>query len=145
MRTAGTSSSSEPARPQAPSPEAGPSSHLSRTAWRTLGTACIAVGVINAFLPLLPTTVFLLVGVWAYGKSDPVLREQMMQHPRFGHALRLWVEKRQISRRGKWAASTGIVLSGALSALALGPRPVTYALLTGLSLLVAYLVTRQEP
>lgn len=121
------------------------STDLSQTAWRTLGTVCVAIGVINAFLPLLPTTVFLLVGAWAYGKSDPALRERLMQHPRFGPALRLWAEKRQISRRGKWTAVTAITLSGAASAMALGPRPVTYALLIGLGGLIAYLASRQEP
>ena len=49
---------------------------LERT-WRTVGMLSMAVGVINAFIPLLPTTVFLLIGVWAYGKGDPAMRERL--------------------------------------------------------------------
>ena len=33
-----------------------PGAGLRNTVWRVLGTVCVAIGVINAFLPLLPTT-----------------------------------------------------------------------------------------
>ena len=48
---------------------------LQRT-WRSLGGLCVLIGLVNAFVPVLPTTVFLLIGAWAYGKGDPALREQ---------------------------------------------------------------------
>ena len=57
---------------------------LRNAAWRALGTVCVAIGVINAFLPLLPTTEFLLIGAWAYGKGAPEMRERLLAHPRFG-------------------------------------------------------------
>lgn len=117
---------------------------LART-WRTVGTVSMGIGIINAFLPLLPTTVFLLIGVWAYGKGDPQLRERLLNHPRFGHPLRLWVEKRQISRKGKLGAILGIGLSGAFTAAMVGPKLITWAVLGGLGALCAYLLTRSEP
>ncbi len=117
---------------------------LQRT-WRTVGSLCFAIGIVNAFIPLLPTTVFLLIGVWAYGKGDPAMRERLMNHPRFGPSLRLWVEKRQIKRAGKVGAVTGIALSAAFTAVMIGPRPIMWAIVTGLLLLSAYLATRPEP
>ena len=41
---------------------------LQRT-WRSLGGLCVLIGLVNAFVPVLPTTVFLLIGAWAYGKG----------------------------------------------------------------------------
>jgi uncharacterized membrane protein YbaN (DUF454 family) len=117
---------------------------LQRT-WRTFGTLCVAVGVVNAFIPLLPTTVFLLIGLWAYGKGDPALRERLLHHPRYGAPLRLWVEKRQISRKGKLGAIFGIALGAAFTATMIGPKPVTWGIVAGLSGLCAYLATRPEP
>jgi uncharacterized membrane protein YbaN (DUF454 family) len=38
-------------------------------AWRGFGVVCIAIGLINALVPLLPSTVFLILGAWAYGKG----------------------------------------------------------------------------
>jgi uncharacterized membrane protein YbaN (DUF454 family) len=113
--------------------------------WKLLGMLCVAIGIINAFIPLLPTTVFLLIGVWAYGKGDPALRESLLNHPRYGASLRRWVEYRQISRRGKLAACIGIVCSASVTAYTIGPKPMTGAILVGLLALCIYLATRQEP
>lgn len=117
---------------------------LQRT-WRSVGGLCVLIGLINAFVPVLPTTVFLLAGVWAYGKGDPALRERLLRHPRFGRSLRLWVEQRQITRRGKVAAIAGISASGALTLATLGSRPLTWSIGAGLLGLCAYLATRAEP
>ncbi|AWI53706.1 DUF454 domain-containing protein [Aquabacterium olei] len=117
---------------------------LERT-WRSVGMLSMAVGVINAFIPLLPTTIFLLIGVWAYGKGDPAMRERLLNHPRYGRGLRLWIEKRQITRKGKVAAVAGIAASGVFTALMLGPHPVVWGVACGLAVLSAYLATRSEP
>jgi uncharacterized membrane protein YbaN (DUF454 family) len=114
--------------------------------WKTVGTLCVAIGIVNAFIPLLPTTVFLLIGMWAYGKGDPAMRQRLLDHPRFGPSLRLWVERRQISRKGKVAAVLGIAASATFTAFMIGPRkPVLWFILGGLALLCAYLATRAEP
>lgn len=118
---------------------------LQRT-WKSVGAVCFAIGVINAFIPLLPTTVFLLIGLWAYGKGDPAMRQRLLAHPRFGPSLRLWVEHQQISRKGKVAAVLGITASAAFTAAMIGPgKPVLWFILAGLALLCAYLATRAEP
>jgi uncharacterized protein len=117
---------------------------LQRT-WRSVGALCFGIGVVNAFIPLLPTTVFLLIGLWAYGKGDPQMRERLLSHPRFGASLRLWVEKRQISRKGKIGAVSGIMVSAAFTAAMIGPKPITWAIVAGLAGLSAYLATRPQP
>lgn len=117
---------------------------LERT-WRTVGMLSMGIGIVNAFLPLLPTTIFLLIGVWAYGKGDPAMRERLLNHPRYGKSLRLWIEKRQISRKGKVAAVAGIAASGLFTAVMLGPHPVVWGVTLGLAALSAYLATRSEP
>lgn len=114
--------------------------------WRVLGMVSVSIGIVNAFIPLLPTTVFLLMGVWAYGKGDPVLRRRLLSHPRYGKALTLWVEKRQISRRGKVASCCGIALSTAFTLAIIGlHKPIGWAIAAGLLALCAYLMTRAEP
>jgi len=110
--------------------------------WRTLGAVSVAIGLVNAFIPLLPTTIFLLIGVWAYGKGDPRVRERLLAHPRFGPSLRRWVEHRQISTQAKVAACTGIAVSGAITAWSMGFTPLTWAVLGGLAFLSLYLATR---
>lgn len=120
------------------------SSWQART-WRAVGAASVTIGVVNAFIPLLPTTIFLLIGVWSYGKGDPRIRERLLAHPRFGPALRDWVEHRQISTRGKVAACTAIALSMAITAWLVGSTPVTWIVDAGLAGLILYLATRPGP
>ena len=117
---------------------------LART-WRTFGMLCFGIGVVNAFIPLMPTTVFLLMGLWAYGKGDPAMRERLLNHPRYGASLRLWVEHRQITRKGKIAACLGITASASFTAWAIGGKPVMWAVVAGLVGLMAFIATRQEP
>ena len=67
--------------------------------------------MINAFIPLMPTTVFLLVGAWALSKGSPEWRAKLIAHPRFGRALRDWEDGRRVSRRGKRLAALGVAVS----------------------------------
>ena len=117
-----------------------------RRCWKALGATCVAIGLVNAFVPLLPTTVFLIVGAWAYGRGAPELRERLLAHPRYGIALRLWLEDRQISRRGKFVCCAGLAVSFAISAAFLQFRPsVCVWLAAGLGLLAIWIASRPEP
>lgn len=115
------------------------------TAWRVFGAASVAIGIVNAFIPLLPTTVFLLIGAWAWGKGAPQWRARLLAHPRWGAPLRLWANGRQVSRRGKCMAALGIATSWGLSAVWIGPTTVVLAVGLGLAALVAWLWSRPEP
>lgn len=76
--------------------------------WTALGFSALALGVLGAFLPLLPTTPFLLVSVWAFAKSSPRLHRWLLEHPRFGPAIQQWQQHGAISRRGKLLAMLAI-------------------------------------
>jgi hypothetical protein len=115
------------------------------TAWRLLGTVSAAIGIVNAFIPLLPTTVFLLIGAWAWGKGAPQWRDRLLAHPRFGEPLRLWANGRQVSRRGKRMAMLGIATSWLLSAALIGLTTAVLAVGLGLAALAAWLWWRPEP
>lgn len=118
---------------------------LRAAAWRVLGTISVAIGVINAFLPLLPTTVFLLIGAWAYGKGAPEWRERLLAHPRFGPPLRHWQNGRCMTRLAKRAAVGGMACSFAVTWAVLGNGLPVAMSGAGLLLLAAYLVRRPEP
>lgn len=76
--------------------------------WIALGFISLALGLLGAFLPLLPTTPFLLMSVWAFTKSSPRLHRWLLEHPRFGPAIRQWQQHGAISRRGKLLAMLAI-------------------------------------
>lgn len=60
--------------------------------WAMLGFGWFAVGlaVLGVFLPLLPTTPFLLVAAWAFGRSSERLRLWLYESRLFGPLLQNW-------------------------------------------------------
>lgn len=87
-----------------------------------LGYACLALAAIGAVLPVMPTTVFLIIAAWAFGRSSPALREKLRRHPRFGAALRHWEDHGVVGPRAKRAAVIGMALGWLMVALVFRDR-----------------------
>jgi uncharacterized membrane protein YbaN (DUF454 family) len=54
------------------------------------GCINIGLGIIGMFLPVMPTTIFLLIALWAFSKSSLRLHRWLFDHPRLGRPLRDW-------------------------------------------------------
>ena len=106
-----------------------------------LGASCTGLGVAGAFLPVLPTTPFLLVAVWAFGRSSPRLQRWLLDHPRFGTPLRAFAEHRVIPLKVKCIALPAMFSSVAI-VLGIAPHPLWVLLHASLVLMTAwYIVT----
>jgi len=113
--------------------------------WRILGFTSVGIGMINAFFPLMPTTVFLLVGAWALSKGSPEWRAKLIAHPRFGRALRDWEDGRRVSRRGKRLAALGMAVGWAIVVVWQGISPWTVGVGVLLAAIATWLWRRPEP
>ena len=67
----------------------------------SLGWICVGLGFIGIFVPGLPTTIFLIVALWAFTKSSKKLRVWLLNHKKFGPFLRDWQEHRVVPLRAK--------------------------------------------
>jgi uncharacterized protein len=130
-----------------------PSAAMTRSRWSAhrrfaylcLAYGAIALGVIGLFVPLLPTTPFLLVAAWAAPKASPRLDAWLRGHPRFGPMLRAWREERAIPSRAKWIACGLMLLSWAV--MLATASSLWVPLLTGLLFIAVgiYICTRPAP
>lgn len=55
-----------------------------------LGWLFFALGVVGAFLPVMPTTPFMLVALWCFAKSSERFHGWLFRHPLFGPPLQQW-------------------------------------------------------
>ncbi len=127
-------------------PETPQSPALVRGFWLVLGILFVGLGVIGALLPLLPTTVFLILAAGCFARSSPRLEAWLLDHPRFGPTLRAWRANGAISRKAKIAACSGIALGFVLFVLGAHPN-LKLELFVGalMAACAAYIVTRPAP
>lgn len=68
-----------------------------------VGLASVGLGLLGAFLPLLPTTPFVLLASACFARSSPRLNEWLHEHETLGPPLQAWEEHRALPRRAKLA------------------------------------------
>ncbi|MCG8544271.1 MAG: YbaN family protein [Alphaproteobacteria bacterium] len=113
---------------------------------RLAGVLCLGLGIVGAFVPLLPATCFLIVAAICFAKSAPRWRRRILAHPRFGPPVRAFLEDGTLSRRAKILSVSGIAVNYALTiwlaGLTAGPAAVVGAIL---ALVAFYIMSRPEP
>lgn len=77
----------------------------------SLGFVSLALGIIGAFLPVLPTTPFLLLSAWCFVKSSPKAHQWLYRQPGLGKSLRDWERNKSIAKSTKVVAISMIALS----------------------------------
>jgi len=70
----------------------------------TLAWISILLGFIGAFLPVLPTTPFMILGAYLFSKSSPRMHSWLTSLPYFGNAIIDWENNRVIRPRAKITA-----------------------------------------
>lgn len=116
-----------------------------RVLFGVLGLMFVALGLAGAVLPVLPTTPFLLLALWAFARSSRTLHDWLYGHPRFGPSLRAWRDHGVVPRRAKvlavtFMAASMVYVAGFSSAPAWG----IVAMGTTLALVATWLIRRPE-
>lgn len=112
--------------------------------WNLLGAACVALALVGALLPVMPTTVFALGAAASFSKGSPRLERWLLQHRVLGPSILAWRHERAIPTSARRAA----VVSMGASALLVGataPMPVVVGVVTVLAAVALYVGTRPSP
>lgn len=116
-----------------------------RLIYLTLGWFFCALGFVGIIVPILPTTPFLLVAVWAFSKSSPRLKNWLYTHPKFGSHIVNWFERGMISRKAKVASVGFMTLSVGFSILISENIYVPISLTVIMVAIATFILTRPSP
>jgi uncharacterized protein len=75
------------------------------------GIFFVALAFLGAFLPLLPTTPFLLVAAACFAKSSPRLHKMLLANKVFGPMIYHWQQSRSMPKRAKIIALGSMVVA----------------------------------
>lgn len=96
--------------------------------WIT-GSVALVLGLIGVFLPVLPTTPFILLAAACYAKASERFHQKLLAHRSFGPIIREWEEYRSMPLRTKKFAVGLMSLSIAVSIWVVADYPWAQVLL----------------
>jgi len=112
------------------------------------GAASAGVGVVGAFLPILPTTPFLLLAAFLFARSSERLHSWLLGNRLIGEYLRRYYERRCMTRRHKTVTLallwTGLALSAAVAVDSWWIRGVLGGIGVGVTTHIVFLPGEEE-
>lgn len=116
-----------------------------RSIWFVIGVLALALGALGIFLPLLPTTPFILLAAYAFARSSKPVHDWLLRHRIFGPLIENWRRYGAISRRAKILGSLSLIAVILLSVLAGAPRYLLLIQAIVLLICAAFIVSRPAP
>ena len=111
--------------------------------WVIGGTTSLALGFLGIFLPLLPTTPFLLLSAFCYTRGSSRLHDWLLRNRLFGCYIKNWREGRGIRLKSKILAVILMAVSIGYSVLYIIPYTIGKVLLVLLAAAIGYyIITR---
>lgn len=112
--------------------------------WAGAGFLFLGLGILGALVPIMPTTIFLILAAWAFAESCPAWKDWIFDHPRYGRSVRLWFEHGVIPLNIKRIAIGMMVVSYAFTAWMIGNIWVVLGVGACLLAVSTFIVTRRE-
>ncbi|RJG13867.1 DUF454 domain-containing protein [Pseudomonas cavernicola] len=109
----------------------------------TVGWLSVVLGVIGIFVPVLPTTPFLLLAAACFARSSQRFYLWLVGHPKLGPWIRDYLDGHGIPLKGKVYAIGLMWLSIALSCY-LVPLPWARAFMLSCAVLVSLYILKQK-
>lgn len=103
----------------------------------------VGLGAAGMLLPVMPTTIFLILALWAFSKSSIRFHDWLYGHPRLGRSLRAWHRHRVIPLPAKCLAVSMMGASLVYVTLFVSEGwALPLGLGLALAIVAAYIVTR---
>lgn len=99
-------------------------SPIMRAVFIGLGFVFLALGLVGVFLPILPTTPFVLLAAACFARGSRRFYRRLLNNAYFGSYIRAWYLDRVIPLRAKIAATTALAITIPVSIIFFIPVPI---------------------
>lgn len=110
--------------------------------YNTIGAISLSLGILGAFLPLLPSTCFILLAAWVFAKSSPTFHAWLYFKSPFAESIQNWQQHQIIPTKVKWMAFFSTAVSYTITAFWISNLYVLGGLGMGMLALLAYLFSK---
>ena len=83
---------------------------MRRYLFNFMGLAMVTLGVIGLFLPVFPTTPFLIAAAWSFSRGNPRYAKWLREHAVFGPIIINWEQHRCVAASVKYLAMSMMLL-----------------------------------
>ncbi len=117
---------------------------MKRPLYAAAGWLMVALGVVGLFLPVMPTTVFMILAAWFFARSSPRFEAWLLAHPIFGPPIVQWRRNGAIPPAAKALAILGMAGGFGVFFVLLHP-PTWLAVLVAAALLASAVFVLSRP
>ncbi len=72
--------------------------------WWAFAYLALGLGIVGVVVPLMPTTVFILIAAYCAARGSDTLHRKLLEHRIFGPMIRDWQATGAVSRKAKYMA-----------------------------------------
>ena len=105
----------------------------------------VIVGVIGIFLPLLPTTPFMILALGIFAKSSPKFHDMLINNRWIGDDLKRWKKFKCIKTKTKLRAVSLIIVTFTISILILMSKPYLQVMLVVIAIILIAVLSQVTP
>ncbi|MBS1713392.1 MAG: YbaN family protein [Armatimonadetes bacterium] len=113
---------------------------VGRRVWASVGLVFVGLGFVGAFVPGMPTTVFLIVALYCFKRGSAKFEKWLLEHRVFGPTLRDWEQYRGMRAKSKRAALLVMWPCLAVSCLVLLQRPPILAIVFASGVIATWVI-----
>lgn len=113
--------------------------------WWAFAYIALGLGIVGVVVPLMPTTVFILIAAYCAARGSDTLHRKLLEHRVFGPMIRDWQATGAVSRKAKYMAVGSMAVCAVILFLV---TPTWWIAATGtaiMAIVAAWLWLRPEP
>jgi len=102
----------------------------------------LLLGILGVFLPILPTTPFLILALACFARSSDYFHQKLLTLPYFGEMLQDWEKEKKIAKKRKTQIYLTVIATFSVSIALLHGQYLLQSLLVIIMLILLFFIRR---